>query len=269
MGGVLGGGVVLGVSGWWGHGFGLPSVLWEQWGASCVGSGCNGSKLQWGLDSVGPKCNGACVHRVLHATCSACSRFCMQRVCNAVGLQCNRFATQRVCRALPPAGPTLRAPRGATPPHTSPPTPPQLYEMSETLLQHFPGPQDKIYALLESMRSFIARRVRCNAQSLEPSNPRDFIDCFLLQMDKEKNNPHSEFTMENLELTALNLFFAGTETISSTLRYGFVLLMKNPSVLGERCTTAAGPLHGHCRAIALQNHCKPTAELLQSHCMSV
>ena len=56
--------------------------------------------------------------------------------------------------------------------------------MSETLLQYFPGPQDKIYALLESMRSFIARRVRCNAQSLEPSNPRDFIDCFLLQMEK-------------------------------------------------------------------------------------
>jgi cytochrome P450 len=107
----------------------------------------------------------------------------------------------------------------------------QLYEMSETLLQYFPGPQDKIYALLESMRSFIARRVRCNAQSLEPSNPRDFIDCFLLQMEKEKNNPNSEFTMENLELTALNLFFAGTETISSTLRYAFVLLMKNPSVL--------------------------------------
>ena len=56
--------------------------------------------------------------------------------------------------------------------------------MNETLLQHFPGPQDKIYSLLDSMRRFIARRVRSNAQSLEPSNPRDFIDCFLLQMDK-------------------------------------------------------------------------------------
>ena len=70
------------------------------------------------------------------------------------------------------------------PPKLPPPPTKQLYEMNETLLQHFPGPQDKIYSLLDSMRRFIARRVRSNAQSLEPSNPRDFIDCFLLQMDK-------------------------------------------------------------------------------------
>ncbi|XP_042750184.1 uncharacterized protein LOC122193466, partial [Lagopus leucura] len=150
--------------------------------------------------------------------------------------------------------------------------------MNETLLQHFPGPQDKIYSLLDSMRRFIARRVRSNAQSLEPSNPRDFIDCFLLQMDKEKNDPNSEFTMENLELTALNLFFAGTETISSTLRYGFVLLMKNPAVLGERRRADAEPLQSCCIANPLQNHCKAiawplqshrVAELLQTHCKPV
>ncbi|XP_031468015.1 cytochrome P450 2G1-like, partial [Phasianus colchicus] len=152
------------------------------------------------------------------------------------------FAVHQVLHAAPSARTALPAPYGAVPPHAlpsshpppqncTPPSTNQLYEMSETLLQYFPGPQDKIYSLLDSMRRFIARRVRSNAQSLEPSNPRDFIDCFLLQMEKEKNNPNSEFTMENLELTALNLFFAGTETISSTLRYGFVLLMKNPAVL--------------------------------------
>ncbi|NXD88883.1 CP2G1 protein, partial [Halcyon senegalensis] len=108
----------------------------------------------------------------------------------------------------------------------------QLYDLAETFLKYLPGPHLKIPRLLAKMRRFIARRVQHNTQSLEPGHPRDFIDCFLLQMDKEKSQPSSEFTMENLELTTLNLFFAGTETVSSTLRYGFLQLMKHPEIQG-------------------------------------
>ncbi|PKK17563.1 cytochrome P450 2G1-like [Columba livia] len=102
--------------------------------------------------------------------------------------------------------------------------------MQETLMQYMPGPHRRIPMMLGRMRSFIARRVRDNAASLQPGVPRDFIDCFLQHMEKEKSNPSSEFTLENLELTTLNLFFAGTETVSSTLRYGFLMLMKYPHV---------------------------------------
>ncbi|NXG40344.1 CP2G1 protein, partial [Dromaius novaehollandiae] len=117
----------------------------------------------------------------------------------------------------------------------------QFYDMNGSLLKYLPGPHMKIYRLLQRMRQFIARRVQQNMETFDPGFPRDFIDSFLVQMQKEKDNPASEFNMENLELTTLNLFFAGTETVSSTLRYGFLLLMKHPEVQGEGPGPARGP----------------------------
>ncbi|XP_054854989.1 cytochrome P450 2G1-like [Eublepharis macularius] len=106
----------------------------------------------------------------------------------------------------------------------------QFYDIYASFLKYFPGPHTKVYDLLEDMRRFIAKRVEKNRKTLDLNSPRDFIDCFLIQMEKEKTNPSSEFNVKNLELTTLNLFFAGTETVSSTLRYGFLLLMKYPQV---------------------------------------
>nr|XP_020642975.1 cytochrome P450 2G1-like [Pogona vitticeps]XP_020642976.1 cytochrome P450 2G1-like [Pogona vitticeps] len=106
----------------------------------------------------------------------------------------------------------------------------QFYDIYASFLQYFPGPHTQVYDILEEMRLFVARRVKQNQKNLDPNCPQDFIDCFLIQMEKEKDNPDSEFHMKNLELTTLNLFFAGTETVSSTLRYGFLLLMKYPEV---------------------------------------
>uniref|UniRef100_A0A452VKW7 Cytochrome P450 n=1 Tax=Ursus maritimus TaxID=29073 RepID=A0A452VKW7_URSMA len=80
------------------------------------------------------------------------------------------------------------------------------------------------------LEDFIAKKVEQNQRTLDPNSPRDFIDSFLIRMQEEQNNPNTEFFLKNLVMTTLALFFAGTETVSTTLQYGFLLLMKHPDV---------------------------------------
>ncbi|XP_007995069.1 cytochrome P450 2G1 isoform X1 [Chlorocebus sabaeus] len=120
----------------------------------------------------------------------------------------------------------------------------QLYDMYSGVMQYLPGRHNRVYYLIEKLKDFIASRVKINEASFDSQNPRDFIDCFLIKMHQDKNNPRTEFNLKNLVLTTLNLFFAGTETVSSTLRYGFLLLMKHPEVearIHEEINQVIGP----------------------------
>ncbi|XP_052568876.1 cytochrome P450 2A8 isoform X2 [Peromyscus californicus insignis] len=109
----------------------------------------------------------------------------------------------------------------------------QLFEMFYSVMKHLPGPQQQAYKEIQGLEDFIARKVEQNQRTLDPNSPRDFIDSFLIRMQEEKKNPQTQFHMRNLLTTTLNLFFGGTETVSTTMRYGFLLLMKNPHIAAK------------------------------------
>ncbi|KAM4642694.1 cytochrome P450 2G1-like [Discoglossus pictus] len=106
----------------------------------------------------------------------------------------------------------------------------QLQDIMPEVMNHIPGPHFKVQKLMHSLLAFIAERTKENEESLDAGSPRDYIDCFLIKMLKESKNQNSEFDAKNLSMTVLNLFFAGTETVSSTLRHGLLILLKFPEI---------------------------------------
>uniref|UniRef100_A0A3Q3MMV8 Cytochrome P450, family 2, subfamily Y, polypeptide 3 n=1 Tax=Mastacembelus armatus TaxID=205130 RepID=A0A3Q3MMV8_9TELE len=107
---------------------------------------------------------------------------------------------------------------------------PQMYNIFPWLMEHLPGHQHTVFAQIEEIREFIKKKIQEHKETLDPSSPRDYIDCFLIRMDQEKNNPTTEFNYDNLVCTLMNLFLAGTETTSSTIRYALNVLIKYPNI---------------------------------------
>ncbi|XP_003505292.1 cytochrome P450 2B1-like isoform X1 [Cricetulus griseus] len=106
----------------------------------------------------------------------------------------------------------------------------QVFELFSGVLKYFPGVHRQVSKNLQEVLDHIDHSVEQHQETLDPSNPRDLIDTYLLRMEKEKSNPHTEFHHQNLIISVLSLFFAGTETSSTTLRYGFLLMLKYPHV---------------------------------------
>uniref|UniRef100_A0A8C6FZK0 Cytochrome P450 n=1 Tax=Moschus moschiferus TaxID=68415 RepID=A0A8C6FZK0_MOSMO len=109
----------------------------------------------------------------------------------------------------------------------------ELFNAFPSLLRYFPGSHNTIFKNMTEQRKFILEKIKKHQESLDLNNPQDFIDYFLIKMEKEKHNKHSEFTMDNLITTVWDVFSAGTETTSLTLRYGLLLLLKHPEVTAK------------------------------------
>ncbi|KAM9701559.1 cytochrome P450 2C18-like isoform 2-T2 [Dama dama] len=111
----------------------------------------------------------------------------------------------------------------------------QVLNIFPVLLDFFPWSYSykKLITNIAYVKNYVLEKTREHQASLDINNPRDFIDCFLIKMEQEKHNHQSEYTFENLTITVSDLFGAGTETTSTTLRYGLLLLLKHPEVTAK------------------------------------
>ncbi|NXU90535.1 CP2K1 protein, partial [Xiphorhynchus elegans] len=69
-----------------------------------------------------------------------------------------------------------------------------------------------------------------NLKNLDKNDQRSFIDAFLVKQQEEKSTTNGYFHNENLLPLVSNLFTAGVETTSTTLYWGFLLMLKYPDI---------------------------------------
>ncbi|NXG44851.1 CP2K6 protein, partial [Psilopogon haemacephalus] len=94
-----------------------------------------------------------------------------------------------------------------------------LLRANKTLLQN----RNEFHAFVET--TFLEY-----LKTLDKNDQRSFIDAFLVKQQEEKSSANGHFHNGNLLSLVSNLFTAGVETITTTLNWGFLLMLKYPEI---------------------------------------
>ncbi|XP_026557965.1 cytochrome P450 2C5-like [Pseudonaja textilis] len=103
-----------------------------------------------------------------------------------------------------------------------------IYSALPNIMNFLPGPHKKVFSDCNKTFNFIRNNVDAHKKTLDSENPRDFIDCFLLKLKKEQGS--SLLCIEDLVMSVFQLFLAGTESTTSAVSYGLILLARFPHV---------------------------------------
>ncbi|XP_028972276.1 cytochrome P450 2M1 isoform X2 [Esox lucius] len=108
-----------------------------------------------------------------------------------------------------------------------------MFNMFPRIVWWFPGKHHRMFAIINQAKDYMRAQAELRLKNLDTSDPQDLLEAFLIKMLEEKDDPNTEFCYDNMVMTAWNLFSAGTETTSSTLRQSFLMMMKYPSIQGK------------------------------------
>ncbi|XP_058023876.1 uncharacterized protein LOC131190556 [Ahaetulla prasina] len=101
-----------------------------------------------------------------------------------------------------------------------------IYNTFPKIMEYFPGKHVKIFAEIKKLCDYIREEVELHKKTLDPQNPRDYIDCFLHRLEKDQNSSEGIYSPEELVFTVFGLFTAGTVTTSNTLLCSLLAMAK-------------------------------------------
>ncbi|XP_018114301.1 cytochrome P450 2D15-like [Xenopus laevis] len=97
-------------------------------------------------------------------------------------------------------------------------------------LSKIPGVTKKVFQPQIRIFAYLKELVDEHRRTWDPEYKRDFIDAFLLEMEKAKGDSETSFNENNLLYTPVDLFSAGTETTTTTLRWALLYMLLYPEV---------------------------------------
>ncbi|XP_049630563.1 cytochrome P450 2J2-like [Suncus etruscus] len=106
----------------------------------------------------------------------------------------------------------------------------QFCDAFPIIIDFLPGPHRTLFKYWEKLKLFVAQVIENHRRNWNPDELRDFIDAYLKEIEKHKEDTTSSFNKENLIYTTLDLFFAGTETTSTTLRWALLYMALYPDI---------------------------------------
>ncbi|XP_026578935.1 cytochrome P450 2J2-like isoform X1 [Pseudonaja textilis] len=129
-----------------------------------------------------------------------------------------------------------------------------VYDLFPTIMNYLPGPHKKALASTAWILSFAKQEIQKHKESSSLHEPQDFIDYYLLEMEKHqsKNDPNSTYNEENLAQCIYDFFGAGTDTSFVSMKWALILLAKHPDIQ-EKVKKEIEDVFGFSRSISYQD----------------
>ncbi|XP_030642678.1 cytochrome P450 2J6 [Chanos chanos] len=106
----------------------------------------------------------------------------------------------------------------------------RVYNSMPGLMSLLPGPHQTLKKIWETVKDFLRVEIEQHKKDRDPEEPRDYIDCYLNEIAKNREDYAAGFSEENLVMCTLDLFVAGSETTSTTLRWALLYMIKYPEI---------------------------------------
>lgn len=106
----------------------------------------------------------------------------------------------------------------------------QLYDAFPGIMKWLPGPHQTIISNYQELANFLKEKVEQHRLDWDSNNPRDYIDAYLTETEKRKNDTEAGFNIDSLVWCMVDLFEGGTETTTNTLRWALLYLIKYPDI---------------------------------------
>ncbi|CAL1262445.1 unnamed protein product [Larinioides sclopetarius] len=92
------------------------------------------------------------------------------------------------------------------------------------------GNNGRLSRVMHEIRNYCRKEIQEHEETLDPNNIRDFVDGYLLEIQKKSGDPNSTFTKEVLADLSRAFFGAGSETVRVTVDWMLLVCAAYPEV---------------------------------------